>query len=117
MKHNLLRVRKKGHSASCDTMEKVYQVIVNGFNGEEMAIDLCNTEEQMKAMTVLQLKNKLRERLPGRAGESGDNIRLIFTTKGLDDDERTLVSYGVQHKSAIQMVIKVPGGVQLSRQQ
>uniref|UniRef100_A0A8C5A977 Ubiquitin-like domain-containing protein n=1 Tax=Gadus morhua TaxID=8049 RepID=A0A8C5A977_GADMO len=91
-------------------MGKIYQVIVIGLNGENMAIDLCNTEEQMKAMTVLQLKNKLGERLPGR---SVDNIRLIFTTDGLDDDERTLVSYGVQHKSAIQMVIKVPGGVQL----
>jgi hypothetical protein len=40
-------------------------------------------------------------------------MRLIFIDVGLDDDERTLVSYGVQHKSAIQMVIKVPGGVQL----
>ena len=39
-----------------------------------------------------------------------DNIRLIFTTDGLDDDEKTLASYGVQHKSAIHMVIKVPGG-------
>ena len=49
-------------------MEKTYQVIVSGLNGENMTIDLCNTEEQMKAMTVLQLKNKLGERLPGRAG-------------------------------------------------
>ncbi|CAL8376347.1 unnamed protein product [Gadus morhua 'NCC'] len=110
---NYLAHVKFGHSASCHTMGKIYQVIVIGLNGENMTIDLCNTEEQMKAMTVLQLKNKLGERLPGRAGKSVDNIRLIFTTDGLDDDERTLVSYGVQHKSAIQMVIKVPGGVQL----
>uniref|UniRef100_A0ABA3LC06 Ubiquitin-like domain-containing protein n=1 Tax=Gadus morhua TaxID=8049 RepID=A0ABA3LC06_GADMO len=49
-------------------MEKTYQVIVSGLNGENMTIDLCNTEEQMKAITVLQLKEKLGERVPGRAG-------------------------------------------------
>ena len=42
-----------------------------------------------------------------------DNIRLIFATNVLDDDERTLGSYGVQHKSVIQMVMRVPGEVQL----
>ena len=49
-------------------MEKTYQVIVSGLNGENMTIDLCNTEDQMKAITVLQLKEKLGERVPGRAG-------------------------------------------------
>ncbi|CAL8385484.1 unnamed protein product [Arctogadus glacialis] len=93
-------------------MGDIYQVIVIGLNGENMFIDLCNTEEQMNAMTVLQLKKKIGERLPGRASQKMDNKmdRLIFLSKHLDDDERTLVSYGVQHKSAIQMVIKVPGG-------
>jgi hypothetical protein len=47
-------------------MGKIHQVIVIGLNGENMTIDLCNTEEQMKAMTVLQLKEKIWERLPGR---------------------------------------------------
>ncbi|CAL8239551.1 unnamed protein product, partial [Gadus morhua 'NCC'] len=37
-------------------------------------------------------------------------IRLIFTSGALYDDERTLVSYGVQHKSVIHVVIMVPGG-------
>uniref|UniRef100_A0A8C5BJT8 Uncharacterized protein n=1 Tax=Gadus morhua TaxID=8049 RepID=A0A8C5BJT8_GADMO len=46
-------------------MGKIYQVIVIGLNGEHMTIDLCDTEEQMKAMTVLQLKEKIGERLPG----------------------------------------------------
>ena len=50
-------------------MEKTYQVIVSGLNGENMTIDLCNTEEQMKAMTVLQLKEKIGERLPGRQSQ------------------------------------------------
>uniref|UniRef100_A0A8C5FVZ3 Ubiquitin-like domain-containing protein n=1 Tax=Gadus morhua TaxID=8049 RepID=A0A8C5FVZ3_GADMO len=94
-------------------MEKTYQVIVSGLNGENMTIDLCNTEEQMKAITVLQLKEKLGERVPGRAGNNMDNIRLIFANKNQMVDESTLVSYGIQHKSLIQMVIKLPGGVQL----
>ncbi|XP_056431560.1 uncharacterized protein LOC130369960 isoform X1 [Gadus chalcogrammus] len=84
-------------------MGKIYQVIVIGLNGEHMTIDLCDTEEQMKAMTVLQLKEKIGERLPGNGM---DNIRLIFATNVLVDDEMTLGSYGVQHKSVIHMVIR-----------
>ncbi|CAL8376353.1 unnamed protein product [Gadus morhua 'NCC'] len=71
-------------------MEKTYQVIVSGLNGENMTIDLCNTEEQMKAITVLQLKEKLGERVPGRAGNNMDNIRLIFANKNQMVDESTL---------------------------
>ncbi|KAM3590886.1 uncharacterized protein V6R79_018298 [Siganus canaliculatus] len=46
-------------------MGKIYQVLVNGLRGEKMTIDLCNTEEQMQKMTVLQLKEKIIQRLPG----------------------------------------------------
>ena len=49
-------------------MGKIYQVTVFGLNGDKMMIDLCNTDEQMKAVTVLQLKEKIAARLPGRAG-------------------------------------------------
>ena len=49
-------------------MGKIHQVIVIGLNGENMTIDLCKTEEEMKAITVLQLKVMIGERLPGRAG-------------------------------------------------
>uniref|UniRef100_A0A8C5AES4 Ubiquitin-like domain-containing protein n=1 Tax=Gadus morhua TaxID=8049 RepID=A0A8C5AES4_GADMO len=94
-------------------MGKIHQVIVIGLNGENMTVDLCKTEEEMKAIKVLQLKVMIGERLPGRAGNSMDNIRLIFATSVLDDDKKTLGSYGVQHKSVIQMVMRVPGGVQL----
>ena len=50
----------------------VQQVIVIGLNGEKMTIDLCDTEVQMKAMTVLQLKGKVAKRLPGNAGSLHD---------------------------------------------
>ncbi|GLD58488.1 uncharacterized protein AKAME5_002883400 [Lates japonicus] len=50
-------------------MGKIYQVIVHGLRGKKMIIDLCNTEEQMQSMTVLQLKEKISQRLPDTAGE------------------------------------------------
>ncbi|KAM3591260.1 uncharacterized protein V6R79_025641 [Siganus canaliculatus] len=44
---------------------KTYQVVVIGLREGEMIIDLCNTEEQMQKMTVLQLKEKIIQRVPG----------------------------------------------------
>ncbi|XP_071315108.1 uncharacterized protein [Trachinotus anak] len=90
-------------------MGKIYQVMVHGLRGEKMLVDLCNTDEQMKSMTVLQLKEKIAERLPDTAGE--ENLRLIFTDKMLDGDCALLSNYGIQHMSVIQMVVRVPGGL------
>uniref|UniRef100_A0A667Y813 Ubiquitin-like domain-containing protein n=1 Tax=Myripristis murdjan TaxID=586833 RepID=A0A667Y813_9TELE len=94
-------------------MGKIYQVTVCGLRGEKMTIDLCNTEEQMQSMTVLQLKEKVAEKLPGGAGESVQTLRLIFTDKMLEQDSALLSSFGIQHKSVIHMVIRVPGGLKL----
>ncbi|XP_033466125.1 uncharacterized protein LOC117246373 [Epinephelus lanceolatus] len=90
-------------------MGKIYQVVVHGFRGEKVTIDLCNTEEQMKSITVLQLKDKIAEKVPANKGVEA--IRLIFTDKALDDDKKKLSEYGVQHMSIILMVLKVPGGM------
>lgn len=49
-------------------MGKIYQVVVVGFKGEKVTIDLCNTEEQMRSMTVKQLKVKIAEGLPTNPG-------------------------------------------------
>ncbi|KAG7254624.1 hypothetical protein CRUP_037728 [Coryphaenoides rupestris] len=88
----------------------IYQVIVIGMSGQQMVIDLCNTEEQMREMTVQQLKTKITARLPGGAAEGlQGTFRLIFTNKPLED-AATLASYGVQHRSVIQMVMRVHGG-------
>ncbi|XP_076581239.1 uncharacterized protein LOC143317145 [Chaetodon auriga] len=92
-------------------MGKIYQVTVHGLRGEKMIIDLCNTEEQMKSMTVLQLKEKIAQRLPESAGEEA--LRLIFTDKMLDGNSTLLSEYGIQHMSVIQMVMKVPGGLDI----
>uniref|UniRef100_A0A3B3I9V4 Ubiquitin-like domain-containing protein n=1 Tax=Oryzias latipes TaxID=8090 RepID=A0A3B3I9V4_ORYLA len=91
------------------SMGKIYQVVVHGLRGEKMVIDLCNTEEQMQKMTVLQLKEKIAQRLPESAGE--ESLRLIFTDKMLDTDSKLLSEYGIQNLSVIHMVIKVPGGL------
>ncbi|KAG7259459.1 hypothetical protein CRUP_015103 [Coryphaenoides rupestris] len=64
----------------------IYQVTVDGLSGQKMAIDLCNTEEQMRTMTVQQLKTKIAARLPGGAAEGlQGTFRLIFTNKQLED--------------------------------
>uniref|UniRef100_A0A3Q4BD74 Ubiquitin-like domain-containing protein n=1 Tax=Mola mola TaxID=94237 RepID=A0A3Q4BD74_MOLML len=88
-------------------MGKIYQVVVFGIKGEKVLLDLCNTQEQMESMTVLQLREKINQRFP----EIASAVRLIFTTKQLDVDSEPLSKYGIQHMSGIQMVIKVPGGL------
>lgn len=51
-----------------EEMGKIYQVVVHGIRGEKKTIDLCNTEEQMKSLTVKQLREKIAERIPETAG-------------------------------------------------
>ncbi|KAL0970197.1 hypothetical protein UPYG_G00238620 [Umbra pygmaea] len=86
-------------------MPKIYQLNVIGFKGESMIIDVSNTEEQMKNMTVLQLKRKILEKIP----DSTQDIRLIFTNQRLEDWCR-LSSYGIQHMSVIRLVMIMAGG-------
>lgn len=93
-------------------MGKIYQVTVNGLRGEKIIIDLCNTEEQMSSMTVLQLKEKIADRLPGSSGDSLETLRLLFTDKQLEDTH-LLSSYGIQHQSLIHLVLRLPGGLSL----
>ncbi|XP_008281577.1 ubiquitin-like protein-NEDD8-like protein RUB3 [Stegastes partitus] len=90
-------------------MGKIYQVCVNGVRGEKMMVDLCNTEEQMKSMTVGQLREKIGKKLPDGVGL--EQLRMIFTDKALEEDETLLTAYGIQHMSVIHLVIKVPGGL------
>ncbi|CAG04600.1 unnamed protein product [Tetraodon nigroviridis] len=107
-------------------MGKIYQVVVHGIRGEKKTIDLCNTEEQMKSLTVKQLKGKIAERIPETAGKPVRGLkftlysdwytdetamRLIFADKMLEEDSDLLSSYGIQHMSILQMVIRLPGGL------
>uniref|UniRef100_A0A3B3U629 Ubiquitin-like domain-containing protein n=1 Tax=Poecilia latipinna TaxID=48699 RepID=A0A3B3U629_9TELE len=94
-------------------MGKNYQVLVLlGFRGEKLLIDLGNTEE-MKRFTVGQLKEKIAEKLPGAAelwAAGDERVRLLFMDKQLEGDTSLLSEYGIQHMSVIQMVIFLPGG-------
>lgn len=48
----------------------IYQVQVNGMLGGGMqTIDVGETEEEMNDMTVLELKKKFAEKLPGNPGK------------------------------------------------
>ncbi|KAF0029181.1 hypothetical protein F2P81_018286 [Scophthalmus maximus] len=85
--------------AQTPKMGKIYQVVVHGLRGEKMTVDLCNTEEQMQTMTVLQLRERIAQKLPNNAD------------KMLDDDATLLSQYGIQHMSVIHMVLRVPGGL------
>lgn len=49
-------------------MGKIFQVKVIGFRSEIVMIDVSNTQEQMDSTTVLQLKEKILEKLPQNAG-------------------------------------------------
>lgn len=50
-------------------MGKLYQVVVSGVRGEKVIVDLSNTEEQFKSMTVEQLREKIRQKFPETAGK------------------------------------------------
>ncbi|XP_048827011.1 ubiquitin-40S ribosomal protein S27a-like [Brienomyrus brachyistius] len=93
-------------------MGKTYQVMINGIKGEKITVDVGNSEDQMKNMTVLELKKKIALKLPGTADDDLSSLRLIFTDKQLEDSCQ-LSSYGIQDKSVIQLVIRLPGGAQL----
>uniref|UniRef100_A0A3B3DJM0 Ubiquitin-like domain-containing protein n=1 Tax=Oryzias melastigma TaxID=30732 RepID=A0A3B3DJM0_ORYME len=89
-------------------MEKKYRVVVQSLRGEMMEINLCDTEEEMQKITVLQLKEKIDQQLCQFDGVK--YMHLIFTDKMLDEDSKPLSEYGIQNMSVIRMVIKVPGG-------
>lgn len=59
-------------------MGKIYQVVVHGLRGQKMMLDLCNTEEQFKSMTVKQLKEKLAQKLPETAGKTAVRKQCLY---------------------------------------
>ena len=50
-------------------MGKIYQITVIGIQGENKTIDVATTEEDFNNSTVLELKKKLVEKLPGNTGD------------------------------------------------
>ncbi|RVE60456.1 hypothetical protein OJAV_G00181190 [Oryzias javanicus] len=86
-------------------MENLYQVIVNRFGGKCLIINLCDTEEEMQKMTVLQLKEKMIQQYPEcRQNIENSNCYLIFGDVALEDSE-PLSEYGIQHLSVIDVMV------------
>ncbi|KAM8748285.1 uncharacterized protein AB9X84_016016 [Acanthopagrus schlegelii] len=86
--------------------EMVFQLRVHDPTGVEKIIDLCDNEEQMKKMTVLQLKLIIKKTLM----ITGDNLQLVFGGQDLEDGS-LLVSHNIKHMSAIQTAVQLPGGI------
>ncbi|KAF3837140.1 hypothetical protein F7725_004604 [Dissostichus mawsoni] len=82
---------------------KIYQVSVVGLRGDRVFIDIANTEQQFRSMTVKQLKEKMALKFPEI---EGGNMRLMFTDKDLDEDSKLLSAYGVVDKSVIFMTLR-----------
>uniref|UniRef100_A0A3B3DKT5 Ubiquitin-like domain-containing protein n=1 Tax=Oryzias melastigma TaxID=30732 RepID=A0A3B3DKT5_ORYME len=79
---------------------KTYMVEIHGADGVKMQIGLAETPEEMEKITVLQLKEKIDERLAEKGNGGRKVLKLFFKDEMLDED--TLLSeYGIQHKSVI----------------
>ncbi|KAJ8268753.1 hypothetical protein COCON_G00113600 [Conger conger] len=72
-------------------------------------VDVGHSETEMNSLTVQQLKQKIAAKMPGNSGDDLEGMRLIYTTKQLED-ESLLSVYGVQDKSVIQLILRLPGG-------
>uniref|UniRef100_A0A3B3HH68 Ubiquitin-like domain-containing protein n=1 Tax=Oryzias latipes TaxID=8090 RepID=A0A3B3HH68_ORYLA len=86
----------------------VIQVIVSTYEGQKITVDLCQDEKQLQLTTVLQLKQKIALKLPGKRMTA--DMKLIFADKRLDSDNKLLCEFGIVHKSLIQMVMSLDGG-------
>lgn len=84
----------------------VVTVVINdAHRGRKIEIDLCDTEEQFKDITVRDLKRRITERWEFKE----DDMRLIFAGKQLEDG-RQLSDCGVKHMSVIEFVQRLRGG-------
>ncbi|XP_033466045.2 polyubiquitin-like [Epinephelus lanceolatus] len=80
---------------------------VHGIDRKMKTIHLCDTEEQLRGITVLQLKEKIKEEFDYQGHLS--DIRLIYC--GREPEEPALLSQcGIRHTSTIDVVQRLRGG-------
>uniref|UniRef100_A0A8C6V1K0 Ubiquitin-like domain-containing protein n=1 Tax=Neogobius melanostomus TaxID=47308 RepID=A0A8C6V1K0_9GOBI len=85
----------------------LFKVFVISPMGERFDVDLCNTEEQFRRLTVKDLKRKiLLHLLPN----TEDTVRLVFAHESLHDESKLLSDYGIQRMSVIQTILSLSGG-------
>ncbi|XP_056156465.1 polyubiquitin-like [Lampris incognitus] len=87
----------------------VIQVTVLGFKQQRNVIDVCASKELLRSVTVLQLKMKIEENLLRGIG-GVDDFRLVFAGIQMTDAD-ALSSYGIEHMSTIQLLMRLHGGV------
>jgi hypothetical protein len=84
------------------------QVNIQGMSNEKFKIDIGENESELKAISVLTLKNKI---IANKGLDiSSELLRLIFAGKQLEN-EKMLSDYGITDKSLILMVLRVKGGL------
>ncbi|KAI4808355.1 hypothetical protein CgunFtcFv8_006318 [Champsocephalus gunnari] len=81
------------------------QLRVSGPRGEEKVIDVCENEEDLKKITVKQLREKITREL-----EISADIRMVYRTEQLEESD-LLLSYGIRHMSTIHTLLMLPGGI------
>uniref|UniRef100_A0A3Q4G147 Ubiquitin-like domain-containing protein n=1 Tax=Neolamprologus brichardi TaxID=32507 RepID=A0A3Q4G147_NEOBR len=90
-------------------MGKLYQVVVSGVRGGKVTVDLSNTEEQFKSMTVEQLREKIRQKFPETAGKYTERSETYII--GLVLAYIIYYPHDERHMSVIQVVLRLPGGL------
>uniref|UniRef100_A0A3Q3WW73 Ubiquitin-like domain-containing protein n=1 Tax=Mola mola TaxID=94237 RepID=A0A3Q3WW73_MOLML len=85
----------------------VIQLQVNGPLGEIKIVDLCQSEQHLRKITVMQLKDKIAEQLI--ISMSAHTLFLFLTVQM--DESSLLSTYRIQHMSTIHTVLMLPGGL------
>ncbi|KAM3590569.1 uncharacterized protein V6R79_012069 [Siganus canaliculatus] len=83
-----------------------FQVTVQHLSGNRV-VDVCQTKEQLKNVTVLDLKKKINQEYG-----SGEDLRLVFKSIMLEDQVtlESLQSAGLKHMSTIMTLPRLRGG-------
>ncbi|KAG8006107.1 Ubiquitin-60S ribosomal protein L40 [Nibea albiflora] len=90
----------------------VVTVFIRGLSGDIFEINLCDTEDQFKNITVEELRRRIAE----REGIPDDQTLLIFNGTHLKDGRR-LSDCGVEHESTIHVTVRLRGGGQVDEQE
>uniref|UniRef100_A0A672L9C6 Ubiquitin-like domain-containing protein n=1 Tax=Sinocyclocheilus grahami TaxID=75366 RepID=A0A672L9C6_SINGR len=87
----------------------VFQVLIC-FNKNNKPLLVAEDETTFQNTTILDLKKKLKIKIPGAPGRLNSNdVRVIFGKYPLEDN-RTLSHYNIKHLSLLLIVLKMPGG-------